>query len=112
MGGLYTITSAINSGKSIDIAGGVSGATLGTNIQLWRNNGTRAQLWYLRYNMDGSYTLVNTDTDTGNSDENTTPPENNETPVSQNAGFADIFVLCIIVVVYAIIIVNLLLKLI
>ena len=41
-----------------------------------------------------------------------TMPENNETPVSQNAGFADIFVLCIIVVVYAIIIVNLLLKLI
>lgn len=38
--------------------------------------------------------------------------ENKITPtVSQSAGFADIFVLCIIVVVYAIIIVNLILKL-
>ena len=35
-----------------------------------------------------------------------------EAPVaSQNAGFADIFVLCVIIAVYAIIIVNLILKL-
>ena len=42
-----------------------------------------------------------------------TPPINNiqEVPSSQNAGFADIFVLTVIVLVYGVIIVNLILKL-
>ena len=62
MGGYYNVVSALDLGKSIDISGGVNTATLGTNIQLWHNNGTKAQLWYFQYNADESYTLVNTDT--------------------------------------------------
>ena len=60
--GVYSIASSINNDKVVDIAGGVNMATLGTNIQLWRDNKTAAQQWSFRLNNDGTYTIVNNDT--------------------------------------------------
>ena len=60
--GMYSIASSINNDKVVDIAGGVNMATLGTNIQLWRDNKTAAQQWSFRLNNDGTYTIVNNDT--------------------------------------------------
>ncbi len=58
--GFYVILSATNFNKAMDIHGGVDTASNGTNIQLWNNNSTAAQDWYLRYNEeDKTYTFIN-----------------------------------------------------
>ena len=58
--GTYTIISALDSNKVLDISGGAESAKNGTNIQLWERNGTKAQEWELVYNSsDKTYTLVN-----------------------------------------------------
>ncbi|MBR3256380.1 RICIN domain-containing protein, partial [Candidatus Saccharibacteria bacterium] len=58
----YSIASNLDINERIDINGGVEYADIGTNIQLWHNNETAAQQWFLRKNNDGTYTFVNTDT--------------------------------------------------
>ena len=61
--GVYTIFSATDVNMVIDISGGTGTAFNGTNIQLWNNNDTAAQDWYLRYDeKDGTYTFINPDT--------------------------------------------------
>lgn len=60
--GVYSIASSIDDNKVVDITGGVSMATFGTNIQLWRDNKTAAQQWSFRLNNDGTYSIINNDT--------------------------------------------------
>jgi hypothetical protein len=58
--GTYTVLSATNFNKAIDISGGTEAASNGTNLQLWNDNNTAAQDWYLRYNEeDRTYTFIN-----------------------------------------------------
>ncbi|MBO7657031.1 RICIN domain-containing protein [Candidatus Saccharibacteria bacterium] len=57
--GEYTISSVTASNKVVDIAGGVNGATNGTNIQIHASNKTEAQKWKLTYGKDGYYTILN-----------------------------------------------------
>ena len=54
--GLYYIESANDENYVVDIFNGRK--TNGTNIQLYRKNGTTAQKWYLRYIGDGYYTIT------------------------------------------------------
>ena len=52
---LYRIIN-YNSGKALDVKAGK--AANKTNVQLYRWNGTSAQLWKIRYNKDGSVTFL------------------------------------------------------
>ena len=52
--GYVTLTS-VNSGKVLDVNGGVSAN--GTNVQQYDSNGTYAQKWIAVKNSDGSYTF-------------------------------------------------------
>ena len=53
--GYYTVVS-VNSGKYMDVAGGV--AASGTNVQQWDVNNSDAQLWQILANEDGTYTFI------------------------------------------------------
>lgn len=57
--GMYEIQSAINSKKVIDIADGAEGARNGTNLQIYEANNTNAQKWQIKYNDDGTYSILN-----------------------------------------------------
>ena len=57
--GTYTLRSALNENKVLDVSGGVANARNGTNIQLYDSNGTEAQRWRIQSNGDGTYTVVN-----------------------------------------------------
>lgn len=55
--GYYEIGSALASAQRVDVAGA---STLDkTNVQLYKNNGTAAQVWKLTYAEDGYYKIVN-----------------------------------------------------
>ena len=60
--GPYTIISALDNSKVLDISGGIQKAVDGTNIQLWQTNNTEAQVWDIVFNEDDTYTLVNPST--------------------------------------------------
>lgn len=55
--GFYTIVNP-NSGKALDVAGGIRSYYSGANVQQYWPNGTDAQLWRIDRNLDGTYTLV------------------------------------------------------
>lgn len=57
--GTYEIQSAINSKKVIDIADGAEWARNGTNLQIYEANNTNAQKWQIKYNNDGTYSILN-----------------------------------------------------
>jgi hypothetical protein len=58
--GNYIIKSRIDTDKVVDINGGAERASDGENIQLWRKNGTNAQIWSVLYDeKDGTYSIVN-----------------------------------------------------
>ena len=57
--GLYTVTSALDGNKAVDISGGSHNAVNGTNIQIWGKNNTSAQRWYIQRGSDGYYTVRN-----------------------------------------------------
>ena len=58
--GDYVVRSAVNNNETVDIAGGANNSRNGTNIQLWEENGTEAQVWNFSYHGDdGTYTIVN-----------------------------------------------------
>ena len=59
IGGVYTIRSALNSNKVVDIANGAENAKDGTNIQLFDSNKSEAQKWQIVKNLDGTYTIIN-----------------------------------------------------
>ena len=61
--GTYTIHSAKDTSKVMDISGGVGTAVSGTNIQIFQKNNTEAQMWKFEYNDDGYYTIINPSTD-------------------------------------------------
>ena len=59
----YTIISSLNGGRVVDISGGVDGAKLGTNIQLYDSNNTAAQIWKFNYNIEKDlYSITNPST--------------------------------------------------
>lgn len=47
----------VNSGKALDVQG--SGASNGTNVQIYSDNGSAAQRWTVYRNQDGTYKLIN-----------------------------------------------------
>lgn len=49
------VTTDVNTWHVMDLNG--SGIYNGNNIHLWKFNDTKAQLWYLKKNNDGSYTI-------------------------------------------------------
>ncbi len=53
--GIYTIESALNNKKVLDIEG--AKATNGANLQLWEKNNTNAQKFYVEYAGKGYYTI-------------------------------------------------------
>lgn len=53
--GIYTITSALDQNKVLDIANGSSDNN--TNIQLYTSNNTNAQKWYITKDNDGYYII-------------------------------------------------------
>lgn len=55
--GFYTIINP-NSGKALDVAGGVRAYYSGANLQQYTPNGTDAQKWRIDRNVDGTYTLI------------------------------------------------------
>ncbi len=57
--GLYNISSAINGRKVLDISGGVYNAKNGTNVQIYEDNKTTAQRWYVKRDNNGFYTIKN-----------------------------------------------------
>lgn len=54
--GYYTISSLINLNKSIDASGGYK--KNGTNVQIYSNNNTLSQIWYLKYLGEGYYSIT------------------------------------------------------
>ena len=54
-GGIYTIKSAIDTGKSLDIYGGYT--TAKANLQLYSSNGTNAQKFIINKNDDDTYSI-------------------------------------------------------
>ena len=60
--GDYVISSGLVISKAVDIAGGVTAAKNGTNIQLYEKNGTNAQKWNVSFGSDGYYMIKNTST--------------------------------------------------
>lgn len=56
LSGSYTIKSAINSSKVLDISG--ASKSNGANAQQWSWNGTGAQLWKVTRNLDGTFTFT------------------------------------------------------
>lgn len=57
--GLYNISSAIINNKIIDISGGIYNAKNGTNVQIYKDNKTTAQRWYIERDDNGYYTIKN-----------------------------------------------------
>ena len=57
--GLYTISSALDKQKAIDISGGSNNARNGTNVHLWSKNDTAAQRWSIKKDSAGYYTIRN-----------------------------------------------------
>ena len=55
--GTYTIKSAIDTSKVMDVFDGSKAN--GSNVQIFSNNGTNAQKWQIKNNGDGTYTLIN-----------------------------------------------------
>lgn len=55
--GTYTIVSALNSNKVVDICN--ASTKNGGNVQLYQGNGTKAQQFQLVYNNEGYYTIKN-----------------------------------------------------
>lgn len=53
--GVYTISSRLDNTKVLDVYNGNSDGN--TNIQLWGNNNTNAQKWYITKGDDGYYTI-------------------------------------------------------
>lgn len=53
--GLYTISSKLNENKNIEIKGG--NIYSGNNIQMYSNNDTDAQKWYIEYLNNGYYSI-------------------------------------------------------
>ena len=53
--GIYTISSRLDNTKVLDVYNGNSDGN--TNIQLWGNNNTNAQKWYITKGDDGYYTI-------------------------------------------------------
>ena len=51
----YTIISALDSNKSLDVSG--ASTNNGTNIQIWENNNTNAQKWTVTYLNNGYYNI-------------------------------------------------------
>lgn len=52
----YVVKSGLASNKVLDVVGAASKD--GTNVQLYQSNGTAAQRFQLKYNNDGTYTLL------------------------------------------------------
>ena len=57
--GLYNISSSIDNQKVMDISGGIYNANNGTNVQIYKNNKTTAQRWFIERDDDGYYTVKN-----------------------------------------------------
>ena len=57
--GLYSILSAADNNKAVDISGGVYNAKNGTNVQIYKDNKTVAQRWYIERDESGYYTIKN-----------------------------------------------------
>ncbi|MCR5700011.1 MAG: RICIN domain-containing protein [Candidatus Saccharibacteria bacterium] len=57
--GLYNITSAKSDKTAIDISGGSHNARNGSNVQIYRNNYTAAQRWYIEKDNNDYYTIKN-----------------------------------------------------
>ena len=57
--GIYTIRAIGDKTKAVDISGGVYNAQDGTNIQIWANNNTGAQRWYISDTGGGYFTVTN-----------------------------------------------------
>lgn len=55
--GVYTISSAVNSGQVVDVSNGSTDN--GANIQIYENNDSGAQIWKIEYGTDGLYTFTN-----------------------------------------------------
>lgn len=60
--GLYTINSSISESKVIDITNGVYTAQNNTNVQLYENNNTAAQHWYIKNIDNDFYSVTNPST--------------------------------------------------
>jgi hypothetical protein len=54
--GIYTIASAVNTGKVLDISGGSKANS--ANLQLYQFNGSAAQQFRFTWNTDGTYTIT------------------------------------------------------
>lgn len=54
--GYYQISSLLDNSKVLDVNGGI--VKNSTNIQLYNNNSTLAQVWYLKYLNDGYYSIT------------------------------------------------------
>lgn len=54
--GVYTISTALDNNKLLDVAGGK--ANNKTNIQIYSNNNTKAQKWIIKYLNNGYYSIT------------------------------------------------------
>ena len=57
--GEYVIETTAVENNVVDVDGGTKGAKNGTNIQIYKNNGTNAQKWQVTYENDGYYEITN-----------------------------------------------------